>query len=98
MDGSEPLQRVQRIPGRSWITRMFFEYSLTFSAFMEVFQLQSSKVFNRPGVARAVLQTPLSLINSLIKSWFVKISLRRRHAQMVENGAFSHKIDYITIF
>ena len=28
----------------------------------------------------------------------MKISLRRRHAQMVRNGAFSHKIDYITIF
>ena len=28
----------------------------------------------------------------------MKISLRRRHAPMVENCAFSHKIDYITIF
>ena len=28
----------------------------------------------------------------------MKISLWRRQAQMVENGAFSHKIDYITIF
>ena len=28
----------------------------------------------------------------------MKISLRRRHAPMVRNGAFSHKIDYITIF
>ena len=26
----------------------------------------------------------------------VKISLRRRHALMVEDGAFSHKIDYFT--
>ena len=31
-------------------------------------------------------------------SWFVKISLQRRHAPMVGNGALSHKIDYITIF
>ena len=31
-------------------------------------------------------------------SWFVKISLRSRHAPIVRNGAFSHKIDYITIF
>ena len=30
--------------------------------------------------------------------YFVKISLRRRHALMVEDGAFSHKIDYIAIF
>ena len=28
----------------------------------------------------------------------MKISLRRRHAPMVGNGALSHKIDYITIF
>ena len=28
----------------------------------------------------------------------MKIYLRRRHAQMVRNGAFSHKIDYIRIF
>ena len=28
----------------------------------------------------------------------MKISLRRRHAPTVRNGAFSHKIDYITIF
>ena len=55
-------------------------------------------VFNRPGVAGAVLQTPLSLINSLIKLWFVKISLRRRHAQMVKNGSSSHKTNYIDIF
>ena len=55
-------------------------------------------LFNRPGVAGAVLQTPLLLINSLIKSWFVKISLWHRHAQMVEIGAFNHKINYITIF
>ena len=34
----------------------------------------------------------------MIKSWFVKISLRRRHAPIVRNGASSHKIDYITIF
>ena len=27
----------------------------------------------------------------------MKISLRRRHAPMVRKGAFSHKIDYITI-
>ena len=28
----------------------------------------------------------------------VKISLRRRHALMVEDGAFSHKLDYVLIF
>ena len=28
----------------------------------------------------------------------VKISLRRRHALMIGDGAFSHKIDYVTIF
>ena len=34
----------------------------------------------------------------LPKSWFVKISLRRRHAPMVGSGSFSHKMDYNTIF
>ena len=28
----------------------------------------------------------------------MKISLRRRHALTVVDGAFSHKIDYVTIF
>ena len=30
--------------------------------------------------------------------YFVEISIRRRHALMVADGAFSHKIDYVTIF
>ena len=28
----------------------------------------------------------------------MKISLQRRHTLMVEDGTFSHKIDYVTIF
>ena len=28
----------------------------------------------------------------------MKIFLRRRHALMVDDGAFSHKIDYFTLF
>ena len=28
----------------------------------------------------------------------MKISLQRRHALLVEDGAFSHKIGYVTIF
>ena len=28
----------------------------------------------------------------------MKISLRRRHALLFEDGAFSHKIHYVTIF
>ena len=28
----------------------------------------------------------------------MKISLQRRHALTVADGAFSHKIDYVTIF
>ena len=39
-----------------------------------------------------------SLIHSLIQSWFVKKSFRRRHGLMVEDGAFSHAIGYVTIF
>ena len=45
----------------------------------------------------ASLKTPLSFIHTFIKLWFVEISLRR-HALMVEDGAFSHKIDHVTIF
>ena len=47
-------------------------------------------IFNRPGVAGAVLQTPLLL--------FVKISLQRRHAPMVGNDAFTHERVKIRIF
>ena len=32
------------------------------------------------------------------QAWFVKISLRRRHAQTVKNGASSNKTNYIDIF
>ena len=46
-------------------------------------------IFNRPGVAEAVLQTALWFINWLSRSWFVKISVRRRHAPTIENGAYS---------
>ena len=28
----------------------------------------------------------------------MKISSRRRHALTVKDGAFSHKVDYVTIF
>ena len=56
---------------------------------------------SRAGVDGAVLQTPLLLIInrpgvagvSVTDSWFVKISLWRRHAPTVGNGAFSQKID-----
>ena len=34
----------------------------------------------------------------MIKWWFVKISLQRHHALMVEDDAFSNKIVYVTIF
>ena len=45
--------------------------------------------------------TNSSVINSLIKSLshpLVKIYLQRRHALILGDGAFSHKIDYGTIF
>ena len=40
--------------------------------------------------------TNTSGTDSFIQSWFVKISLRHRYALMVADGAFSHKIDYVT--
>ena len=51
-----------------------------------------------PAKPGAALQTPPSLTDSVIQSWFVKISLRCRHAQTVKNGASSHKANYIDIF
>ena len=44
--------------------------------------------------ALQALQEPPSLIKSLSHSSFLKISLRRHHAQQVGDGAFSHKIDF----
>ena len=44
---------------------------------------KKGNIIDRPGVAGAVLQTALSLIDSLTHSLFVEISLRRRHALMV---------------
>ena len=55
-------------------------------------------IFNRPGVAGAVLQTASLQINSVTHSSFVEISLRRGHTLMAAHGAFSHKIDYVTRF
>ena len=54
--------------------------------------------FNRPGVAESVLQTASLQINSVTHSSIVEISLWRRHALMASDGAFSHKIDYVTLF
>ena len=51
-----------------------------------------------PGKPVSALQTPLYFIHSFIESEFVKISLGHRHAQMVDNGVFSNKTDYNTIF
>ena len=55
-------------------------------------------VLNRPGVAGAILQTALLLIDYFSNSWFVEISSRRRHTLMVGDGASSHKIEYVAIF
>ena len=41
--------------------------------------------------------TNTSVINSLTHP-LVKVFLRRRHAVMVDDGAFSHKTDYVPIF
>ena len=43
-------------------------------------------MFNRPGAAGAVLQTPLSLINWLIESSFVEISSEHLHSKTVRAG------------
>ena len=53
-----------------------------------------------PGEARGCFTNTFviySLPNGLSHS-LVKISIQRRHALMVEDGAFSNKKDYITVF
>ena len=53
-------------------------------------------VISRPERSQGLLYK--QLCDELSESWFVKISLRRHHALMVEDGAFSHKIDYSKFF
>ena len=51
---------------------------------MEVFNtVHSDRIINRPGVAGAVLQTPLLLINLLTQSFFVEISSEHLQSQTV---------------
>ena len=50
-----------------------------------------------PGKARGC-STNIFMLHLLIQCWFVKISLQRRHALMVEDGTYSHKIDYVIIY
>ena len=57
-------------------------------------------LISRPGQSKGLLYKHFchSLIISVSHWFFVKISLRRLHGLMVEDGAFIHKIDYVTIF
>ena len=67
---------------------------------MEKLSLQTQFLAD-PGEARGCSTNSFVIkyvIKYVIKSWFVKIYLRRRHAQMVEDGGFSHKIDYLKFF
>ena len=52
-------------------------------------------IFSRPGQSQGLLYK--HLCDSFIQKWFVKITLQRRHALTVADGAFSHKIEYVTI-
>ena len=58
-----------------------------------------SRLVSRPGRSQGLLckHLPHSFIHSLIRSSFVKLSLRRRHA-LFKYGALSHKIDYVLNF
>ena len=53
----------------------------------------------RPGQSQGLLYKHLcpSLTDSLINP-IVRISLRRCHVLMLDDGAFSHKIDYVLSF
>ena len=57
-------------------------------------------IFSKPGLSQGLLYKNLrdSLMNWLIQTWFVKISLRRRHAQSFTNGASNHETNYKDIF
>ena len=60
--------------------------------------VQSSAFIRWPGQSQGLLyiiQKPPSLIYSSIESSFVKITLQRRHAKLVGDGAFSHKTDQL---
>ena len=56
-------------------------------------------IISRPGQSQRLLYKHLcdQLINSFIHP-LLRISLRRRHAQMVTNGASNHKTKYIYFF
>ena len=54
-------------------------------------------MISRPGRSQG-LSTITSVTYSFIDYYFVKISLRRCHALMGQDGAGSHKRDYVTIF
>ena len=41
---------------------------------------------------------PLENHHCLSDSWFVEIYVWRHHTIMIGDGAFSHKIDYVTFF
>ena len=76
---------------------MFFLFNFFFPSQTVV------KIISRSGQSQGLLYNNLchSLIHSVIQSFshpFVKISLRRRHAQTVKNGAPCHKTNYIDIF
>ena len=67
-------------------------YQNTFNLAIECFL----NIFSRPGQNQGLLYKHLCA--SFIQWWFVKISLQRRPTQMVEDGAFNHKIDNVTMF
>ena len=58
-------------------------------------------MFSRPGGSRGLLYKKLCHWTDWLTDWLsyplVKISLRRRHAQMVKTETFSDKINYIEI-
>ena len=54
-------------------------------------------VFSRSGEASGC-SINTSITNKLINTWFVDKSLRRHHALVGKDGAFNHKIDYVSIF
>ena len=79
-----------------WLYHLSFEiYVLNIE-----FNLDGPFIVSTPGWSQGLLYKHLCpwLIDLIIKSPLVKISLRRHHTLMVGDGAFSHKIDNFPIF
>ena len=104
--GTTGLDRLHCIVLQTWIAQLLTNmnilsfklwHNLIFDRYSCNILIEGIRLLSDPGEARGC-STNTSVINWLTDWWFVEISLRRRHALVVKDGAFSHKIDYSLIF